>query len=287
MYKKSAYKIYFLERHSPLFRKQNLFSKTEINKFKRSHFKHYQTLQEVERVLKKLKIRCRKRCRGRKINFDAYDFVVTVGGDGTFLEAARGLKDQIILGVNSDPLSSVGRFCAATKATFPNLFQQILHASFKMKILPRIQLRLKLKNKTVTMDVLNDILICHQNPAAMSRYELVIHGLKEEQRSSGLWISTAAGSSGAIHSAGGVLMPADRQDIQYRPRELYQSQRNYQLKGGMVRLKSPFIVRSLMRGGVIFVDGSHSKYPFNFGDTARIAHSPVPLRVVDGGKVAL
>ena len=217
LYKKSAYKIYFLERRSPLFHKQTLFSKTEINKFKRSHFKHYQTLQEVERILRKFQVNYRKHCRGRKINFDAYDFVVTVGGDGTFLEAARGLKDQIILGVNSDPSSSVGRFCAAMKATFPNLFRRILHAPFKMKILPRIQLRLKLKNKTVTMNVLNDILICHQNPAAMSRYELAVHGLKEEQRSSGLWISTAAGSSGAIHSAGGELMPADRQDIQFWP----------------------------------------------------------------------
>ncbi len=282
LYKKSAYQIYFLKRGSPLFGKQNFFSKSELSQFQTSHKEHYKTLQEVERVLKDARVFYRKRCRGGKIDFAAFDFAVTVGGDGTFLEAARGLKSQIALGVNSDPNNSVGRFCEATRKTFAEIFQRLLRDRFKIKSLPRIQLTLKLKNKTLTMNVLNDILICHQNPAAMSRYYMTLDDIKEEQRSSGIWISTAAGSSGAIHSAGGKVLPADSKKIQYKPRELYHvSGNHYQLKGDVVLLKGSLVIRSLMQGGVIFVDGSHTQYPFNLGDTAHISHSPVPLRIVD------
>ena len=57
------------------------------------------------------------------------------------------------------------------------------------------------------MNVLNDILICHHNPGAMSRYYLTVGRVREEQRSSGVWIATAAGSSGGLHSAGGKVLP--------------------------------------------------------------------------------
>jgi len=38
--------------------------------------------------------------------------------------------------------------------------------------------------------VLNEVLIAHSNPAATSRYIIEVDDMKEEQRSSGLWIST-------------------------------------------------------------------------------------------------
>ena len=71
------------------------------------------------------------------------------------------------------------------------------------------------------MNVLNDILVCHHNPGAMSRYFLTVEGTREEQRSSGVWIATAAGSSGGLHSAGGKVLTQKSKEFQYRPRELY------------------------------------------------------------------
>jgi len=48
----------------------------------------------------------------------------------------------------------------------------------------------------------------------VSRYYLKIGNLREEQRDSGLWISTAAGSSGAIRSAGGKLFKNEEKKMQ-------------------------------------------------------------------------
>ena len=54
---------------------------------------------------------------------DAADLVISVGGDGTFLEASHYISDNTpILGVNSDPLRSVGFFCSCTKENFEELF---------------------------------------------------------------------------------------------------------------------------------------------------------------------
>ena len=71
-------------------------------------------------------IRFTESYRGRGIDYLKYDLIITVGGDGTFLEAAKHAKHQIILGVNSAPDHSVGRFCIANKYNFGNKWICIL-----------------------------------------------------------------------------------------------------------------------------------------------------------------
>lgn len=279
LYKKSAYQIYFLERKSSLFQKENALSPLEISDFKRAHDKHYQSLTMVKRALDRCALHYHVRARGSKIDFARYDLVMTVGGDGTFLEAARGLRDQFILGVNSDPQSSIGRFCSCTPDDFEKVLKKFLQGKVKIKNFQRIHLNLKSNGKHCRIEVLNDILVCHQNPAAMSRYSLSVNGVQEEQRSSGVWISTAAGSSGAIHSAGGKLIAPEARGIQYKPRELYRwPKKKYKLTGGFV--KSAISVTSLMRNGAVFVDGAHLEIPFHFGSKIKISQSICPLKVV-------
>ncbi len=283
LYKKSAYKIYFLERKSFLFQKENSLTAREINDFKRAHEKHYQSLSKVKKILDRYAIDYHVRARGSKVDFARYEAVITVGGDGTFLEAARGLKNQFILGVNSDPQSSVGRFCSCTPESFEKVLKRFLTGKAKIKNFQRIHLDLKFGGKHYETRVLNDILVCHQNPAAMSRYSLSVNGVQEEQRSSGIWISAAAGSSGAIHSAGGKLIPQEASEIQYKPRELYRwPRRKYELTGGTLLLKRPIVITSLMRSGVVFIDGAHLKFPFHFGSKAVMTHSPRPLKIIAG-----
>ena len=42
------------------------------------------------------------------LSLENYDFVVSLGGDGTFLEAAKHITKQILIGVNSEVDRSVG-----------------------------------------------------------------------------------------------------------------------------------------------------------------------------------
>ncbi len=198
LYKRSAYAIYFQHPGSSFRRKGNIGA-AEIKRFRKMHEIHYASLNAVEEAIKEKGISCKRVCRGRRFDIGPHDFMVTVGGDGTFLEAARSIKNQIILGVNSDPSWSVGRFCFANAQTFPSILEALLKGRQNVRQFPRLDLRVAGKR----FNVLNDVLFSHRNPPAMSRYSLTVDDIQEEQKSSGDWISTAAGSSGAIKSAGG------------------------------------------------------------------------------------
>jgi NAD+ kinase len=275
LYKKSAYSIYFEQPHSSI---KGKVLPHEISRFEKTHRKHFECLQIVEDFLKHSNIPYSKVCRGRKIAYEKFNVIVTVGGDGTFLEAARGVRHQALLGVNSDPTWSVGRFCSANAENFGDTFKSYLDGKIPLQKLHRFCV--KVRGQSV--EVLNDILVCHHNPAAMSRYYLSVNGRKEEQKSSGIWVSTAVGSSGAIKSAGGRQLPQKSDQIQYRPRELYvgRGKAGYMLQGSVLSSASKIEVTSLMREGFVFVDGSHVFFPFDFGETIRIARSKYPLNVV-------
>lgn len=279
LYKKSAYQIYFLEhRDSFNSRGGNLYKK-ELERFKRTHAEHYRALAIIEQILKSKKIKYNKRVRAQTLDYSKYDFVITVGGDGTFLEAARHLTHQPVLGVNSDPSWSVGRFCMADIMNFSKFTDQMAQGKSKVRELSRI--RLKFDHQKSYFNILNDVLICHRNPASMSRYVLTVGGVTEEQKSSGVWVSTAAGSSGGILSAGGKLLPIDSKDFEYKPRELYGSKKKYKLRGGILSQPHTLKIASLMRSGLVFMDGAHAQRNFPFGFSLTIAGSPEPLKVID------
>ena len=260
------------------FAKRKIFLKSEIARFCDMHAEHVKTIELVEHALQELKISYKKYFRCPKINYAPYDLIVTVGGDGTFLHAARHLKNQVIFGVNSDPSRSVGKFCAATRFNFKKVLTAVTKGTHKPVKLARLTVRTK-SSKEVA--VVNDILVCDVNPAAMSRYVLSINGKTEYQRSSGVWIATAAGSSGAINSAGGKILPFKSKNIQYQPRELYYRRKNeFKLTGGVAELKEPIKIRSQMRTGMIFLDGAHVKIPFDFGKEALINQSRYPLKAI-------
>jgi len=282
VYKKSAYQIYVLERHSPLF----IGPKTralpwDVRRLRQAHEAHQATLAEVERVLRTRGLRYRVIYRAMRHDYAPYDLVISVGGDGTFLEAARGVTRQLLLGVNSDPERSAGTFCRADARTFAGMLEVVLNGGARTLRLHRM--RLTLNGAALAFQVLNDILVAHQNPAAMSRYEIRVNGIKEEQRSSGLWIATAVGSTAAIKSAGGQVLPRDSKAIQYLPRELYYGPgAGYRLTGGLVQPGGAIALRSLMREGMVYADGEHLKLPFRYGDRLQISSARDPLRVVDG-----
>ena len=279
LYKNSTYAGYFLSSQRRFSQLQGLFNSEEIKRFRKTHEAHFWALSYVEAVLKDQGLKYTKICRGTSVNYNRYDFIITFGGDGTFLEAARNTKKQMIWGINSDPSWSVGRFCSGNPKNFQSMLRSILKGKFKTKTFNRLQLIFN--NHTQTMHVLNDVLICHQNPGAMSRYNLKLGHTREEQRSSGVWVSTAAGSSGGIYSAGGKILPDQSHCFQYRPRELYRGTgTSYKLKGSVLKPKQMLSVTSLMREGVAFMDGSHVCLTFSIGTTVKISKSSHPLKVI-------
>ncbi len=274
LYKRSTYQHYQEDGVSPC------PDPDELARFKETHDRHYQTLAAVEDTLKRYHLSYEKSERGRKLDYDRFNLIITVGGDGTFFEAARQVRNQFILGINSDPQWSVGRLCSATKDNFNDILSTLLND--QPNIVRRNRLKVTSKRAGHTVHFINDILVCHANPASLSRYTLCIGKHAEEQRSSGVWISTAAGSTGAIHSAGGQILDPASLDFQYMPRELYAGWGggHYHLRGGVLPQGTPMHISSLMQDGVVFIDGSHECVAFPASEEIQITQSEFPLQVL-------
>ncbi|MCB9757890.1 MAG: NAD(+)/NADH kinase [Candidatus Omnitrophica bacterium] len=280
LYKQSTYKHIFLNTKRfavGQVKQTNAIAKRFID----THLEHYQTLKKVEAFLKERKWPYTKMLRGRSGNLRQFDLIITVGGDGTFLEAASQATTQQMLGINSDPKWSVGRFCLANNKNFADILSNVLNGKAKIRLLNRMKVTLLKSKKSVT--VLNDILICHRNPATMSRYYFEFKGHVQEQRSSGIWIATAAGSTGAIHSAGGIILNEKSKSLQFVIREPYTGKTGpVKCRSAVFDDKSSIMVTSLMTAGIIYIDGSHISLPFPFGEKLQVRNSTYPLKLVAG-----
>jgi NAD+ kinase len=215
----------------------------------------------------------------RQIN--AADLVITIGGDGTALGTSHYITRGAMVGVNSAPGDSVGHFCHTHRGNFATRFADILRGRWQPTKLAR--LALSLDDKPIPELALNDVLIAHDCPASTTRYLIERGTVSEEQRSSGIWIATAAGSTAGIRSAGGNVMPLGSQRLQYLVRELYREpHRTYALTHGFVSPHEELIVASKMQNAHVYVDGTRTAYAFPFGTRAKIKVAENRLRLFIG-----
>src|SRR5262245_48886142 len=67
------------------------------------------------------------------------DLVVSVGGDGTLLSASHYVRDGMVIGLNSAPGDSVGRFCTANRENFAERLDAILALEWRPVELARLR----------------------------------------------------------------------------------------------------------------------------------------------------
>jgi NAD+ kinase len=213
------------------------------------------------------------------------DLVVTVGGDGTLLAASHRVgSDTPILGVNSAPDTSVGFFCAARKGQV----RETLHAAFegKLRRVSLARMRVDLNEICLHRRVLNEALFCHASPAATSRYIMRVvrpdgGSDEEEQKSSGIWVGPAAGSTAAQRSAGGRVLPLASTRLQYVVREPYSPLgTRMRLTLGHVEDGGALVLKNKMRQAKLFLDGEHTVYDATIGDVITMRRSEEFLTVL-------
>jgi len=208
----------------------------------------------------------------------ASDLVISVGGDGTLLCASHYVRDGMMLGVNSAPGDSVGHFCTVNRENFAERLDAILNLKWRPVELARLQVTLD--GKPLPELALNDVMIAHYCPAATTRYLIRVGEIEEEHRSSGAWISTAAGSTAGIGSAGGRRMSLRSRDIQFLARELYREpNREYELARGLLPPDSGVTIASKMPDGRLYIDGARTQYMFPFGARAHIEIAEKSLKL--------
>jgi len=207
-----------------------------------------------------------------------FDLIITLGGDGTFVKAANLIKNSLILGINSNPLSSEG---ALTSLSITDLEQlkNIIHGKFQ--ILERQRARITLNGKILDEQATNEVYIGSISQFHSSRYKIKFKEKEEEQRSSGIIISTGTGSTAWFKSAGGKPFDSSEKKLAFLVREPYSGERLFKssLLSGEILSGEKIIIESLRDfGGVLSINDSI--FDFNNGDIAQIELSDQPLRVV-------
>ncbi|HTV20719.1 MAG TPA: hypothetical protein VMG12_18675, partial [Polyangiaceae bacterium] len=193
-----------------------------------------------------------------------------------------------ILGVNSSPEHSVGFFCPAHIGNLEPTLEQALDGTLPSVALSRMQV--SVNNLICSRRVLNEALFCHAIPAATSRYIVSYGGKSEEQRSSGVWVSTAAGSTGAARSAGGRLLPFTSKKLQLIVREPYLEARRetepVPIALDRVTIGPPetLTLLSKMEDARLYLDGPYRQMPVGLGDRVVCSVSNEPLHVYGLGR---
>lgn len=292
--------IYAPVQETPPFERLRDNSQNLYTFFQRAEEKHLQSWQMLLQILEKFALPLHIHTRNEKDmpTLNADDLIISFGGDGTFLYASRFITNSLLLGINSSPQTSVGHFCRYALPLHSKEIEKAIALAIegkaKAKKIPRLQIRI---NGEITgQAVLNDILVCEKIPVITSRYVLHFAEEEQDQKSSGIWIATASGSSAAYQSAGGtpfqdyaaktILQQDSKQktflkkQFAFIVRELYQPQKTVKEKritNGMVQEGENFSVVSGMKSGQIFLDGNPQAYPFTIGDKLEVEFHPHSL----------
>jgi len=219
-----------------------------------------------------------------------YDFglagiVVVIGQDGLVANVAKYVGDVPIVAVNPDPQRFDGILLPFRVDQALDAVNETLMGKSKLKQLTLAEAQL---NDGQRLLAFNDFFIGAASHVS-ARYVLSIDNSSESQSSSGVIVSTGAGSTGWISSVfnmtsgvakflGGEIhapapMPWDLRELQWAVREPFQSRTSQvEMVAGRISDHSVLVIESLMPDqGVIFSDGIEADFlPFASGSVVRI-----------------
>ncbi|MCC6980361.1 MAG: NAD(+)/NADH kinase [Candidatus Melainabacteria bacterium] len=279
IHKDSTYQTEALEKKDPRFLKLIQEGSEVVRTVSRTHEQHVRTMEQVEAALaaRGIAYGVVNRQHSSAVGEDV-DLIITVGGDGTFLHSARECTNIPILGVNSATSTSLGHFCLANGDTFGDVLDGIVSGKRRWHRLARLQL--VLNGEALPVPVLNEILVHDAHPAGPCTNFIELDGVSEKQMSSGIYVATAAGSTGANRSAGGRILPITQRQFLYLVREPgMRPGDDWQLLGGAIAPHAQIKITSRMSEGKIFADGKYGfVYDFLRGDELIVRLHPQDLR---------
>lgn len=195
-----------------------------------------------------------------KKEINSADLIISFGGDGTFLYSAHQITSTVpLLGVNSNPDSSVGNYCNYNIKNVASALSKFLNS----KLIPTETNRLvfEIDSRKLKISALNDCLIAHENPAGTTKYSLFINKSSRTLSGSGLLISTKTGSTGWMHQVNG-LVHKNKSFIQVNPLG--------------IKIEKPFFIKDLSVkmfsvNTNIFIDGFNNKVKLLTGSELKIS----------------
>ena len=135
------------------------------------------------------------------------DLVISLGGDGTLLTAARALVnlDTPLLGIN---LGRLGFLADVSIADFESHITEVLAGKYTVEKRFFIEGEIQSNDKSTSTNIaLNDIILHSHESLSMIEYEVHCNGsLIHKQRADGVIVTTPTGSTAYALSGGGPIM---------------------------------------------------------------------------------
>lgn len=119
-----------------------------------------------------------------------YDIIISLGGDNHFNFVSHQVIDNMILGVNSDYLTSLGALTYHSVKDIEKVVKSIKKSNFKVEGWTRLEAVIE---GTPTELATSEIFVGESENKQTSRYWIKLGKVKEEHKGSGLLISTGAG----------------------------------------------------------------------------------------------
>ncbi len=242
------------------------------------YIKNDKAINIVKNSLRKrdINFKCIERSGLKKTIFRNKNLVIVIGGDGTFLRTSHFVKNQFLLGVNSNPKKKEGFFMSSCKNDFDRKLELFLQNKFYIEKLTRLKSRI---NKKEICPALNEVFIGNKISYKTSLYKIFLGSKTEEQKSSGVLIGTSSGSNAWLKSAG-VKPFSSSKKFYFIVRDPYTRKLTKPLlTKGFIDQNNNIKIKSEMENGIVAVD-SNKEYKFNKGSVIEIALSKNPLSVV-------
>lgn len=120
-------------------------TKEKVDEYRRRHDQQLDFINSITKALRQhgieYKVVQRKEYSNELVVWG--DLIISAGGDGTFLAAAKRIKDTAVpvIGINTDPIGSEGYLCLTGKAQRPpqDVIEQFLKNEFKWMYRQRIR----------------------------------------------------------------------------------------------------------------------------------------------------
>jgi NAD kinase len=271
--------------------------------YQAAHDAYYAALADLRKALPKdVRSQFVERAFLPNFLFGGRDLVVTLGPDGLVVNTAKYLTTQPLLPLNPDPQRMDGVLIPTPVALARAALERALRGEYQVKHVTMAKAEL---NDGQRLYAVNDLFI-GQKTHVSARYRLRFRGREEDQSSSGIIVSTGAGSTGWLRSiltgAAGVVEGVAGQGAAHHARDRYR----FDMEADKLcfAVREPFvsrvssagivfghikggeqleIVSQMPQNGVIFSDGIEADYlQFGSGTTARIGVAEKKVHLVAG-----
>ncbi|MDO8622755.1 MAG: NAD(+)/NADH kinase [archaeon] len=191
------------------------------------------------------------------------DLIITLGGDGTFVTAAQ-ITNLPILSINSNLNKSEGALTKFKIEEKDKIIGLIKNKNWKIETFPAIEI--ELNKQKLQIYAVNEVYVGSYKHYHTSRYKIRYKNKEEEQKSSGILISTSTGSTAWYKSAGGT--PFKEQELKFIIREPYTGNiHKPTILNGTIQ--DEFEIKIKNRIGVIVLD-SEKEIPVKENDNIKV-----------------